>query len=688
MWFDFFCMAIFVAGIIYLPSVLIIRAFNQSWLKSFICAPLISVAAYCILSIVYAKVGLSASFFSLVVPLLIVEVLIFAIVGLVRTKSSSKQFLWSTQTTKTDWLTWGCYIGVAAIVAIYYYLGTLDGPASFSQDSDNTWHLALIQSFAQSGNFSVIDASLYHDYQQLDMSPLMPSGGTFYPAAWHILAAFCVQQFGVSVSLAANAVNMVFLTLVLPSNFWFLFKTLFPGNKKLLVVGSIFPLAFVAYPWGMFIFGPLYPNFAGLAFVPLVCALFIGLFADRKESNKILRIVLILAGICSMAMLHANAVFTFGVILVPYCVYLIVNKIYASHLDKKRKLVFSIIGSGLFCLVVLAIWAILYQLPFLQSTVGFSWDPYADKHQEFVNILLLAYIFPASQIILAGVVLLGVIYTFYNRRFLWITASYAIACGLCFLSATSDGLLKSFFTGFWYTDVHRLSATAVLAAIPLAALGLYVVLRFIEKIAKQLVGPEQQKRFICVSSFACVLCFVVMNFYPNFSIPGVGYIETGFGEYQRSNITLNSYARPNIYDEEEKAFVEKVKDVVDPDYSIYNNADDGSPFAYAFDDLNLLYRRSATDGESKQSKLLRDSIDELSTNSDVQDALQKANARYILILDQGGEVLPERCYYGYYAPSRWQGANAIDDDTPGLKVLLSEGDMRLYEIDYEALDSE
>lgn len=37
-------------------------------------------------------------------------------------------------------------------------------------------------------------------------------------------------------------------------------------------------------------------------------------------------------------------------------------------------------------------------------------------------------------------------------------------------------------------------------------------------------------------------------------------------------------------------------------------------------------------------------------------------------------------------PDTWSGVYAIKDDTPGFELLLSEGDMRLYRINDEALE--
>ena len=333
---------------------------------------------------------------------------------------------------------------------------------------------------------------------------------------------------------------------------------------------------------------------------------------------------------------------------------------------------------------VAVIWYLLYTTPYLQSTVHYNWASYASIRQELVNIVTLGFRVPAAQISLAILVFIGVLYTLYERRYLWLTVSYAVICAFCFVGATTDGALKSFLTGFWYTDPYRLAAMAALIGIPLATLGLYILLQAVKKISTRMVAPEKSKSLITILSVALVIGFIAVNYYPSYTLPGRGNVVTAFGDYETCNILANLQDRDNLYDREEAAFAGKVKDVVDPAYCIYNNADDGSPFAYAFEGLNLCYRRSAAQlldgGESVQSELLRNRIDDLASDDEVQKVIKDANIRYILILDLGGEITDERCFYGYYTPSKWTGINNIDDETPGLKTLLAEGDMRLYEI--------
>ena len=77
---------------------------------------------------------------------------------------------------------------------------------------------------------------------------------------------------------------------------------------------------------------------------------------------------------------------------------------------------------------------------------------------------------------------------------------------------------------------------------------------------------------------------------------------------------------------------------------------------------------------------VRMSLDEYASDSEVRDAVASTGARYVLVLDMDGERTDERRFLSSYYPEQWEGINELTDDTPGFKVLLAEGDMRLYEL--------
>ena len=137
-------------------------------------------------------------------------------------------------------------------------------------------------------------------------------------------------------------------------------------------------------------------------------------------------------------------------------------------------------------------------------------------------------------------------------------------------------------------------------------------------------------------------------------------------------------------DEEEELFLKKVSDTISNDDLIINIPDDGSVFAFGGYDLNTYYRRSgvaAIGAESEDSKIIRLGLNEYANNLDVKEAVERSGAKYLLVLDQGEDKEGDRYWFGHYNSTEWVGIDAITDETPGFKVVLAEGDMRLYEIE-------
>ena len=90
------------------------------------------------------------------------------------------------------------------------------------------------------------------------------------------------------------------------------------------------------------------------------------------------------------------------------------------------------------------------------------------------------------------------------------------------------------------------------------------------------------------------------------------------------------------------------------------------------------------ENELPSSALIRERLNELASNEDVQEAVRESGAEYVLLLDQGNvEAQPKRD--SKYREKQWVGLESITDDTPGFSVVLGDDDMRLYRIDDEYL---
>ncbi len=671
-WLMFAVAVILTVSIIYIPGFLFSRVLSRSTEECIAWAPAFSMCVYSCLGVVYSILNIRTGVFTLFVPVTLLSGILYALFR--KRGSGASPIILSKRVLLLSML-----LGLVASFVLFVL--PLDGPSSFNQDADNTWHLSLIRSFAETGDMSSIGASLFKD-SDLQVS-VMPTVGSFYPSAWHMLAALVLNMLSISVPMSANATLFVFLSLVWPISCSYFVSVLFPRSHKVQLCTAVSSVAFLAFPWAFLTFGPLYPNLVGLSMVPLGCAIFICALSNwdkRSATQKLVRFTAFAICTIALTLAHPNSLFSMALVLIPYVISFLKNMA-QKHWEKRGlpyRRVCIAIPPIVFLVAVAVMWVVLRNLSFFTAVVSFNWEKFADPAQEIINILTLSYRVPIAQPILAACVIIGIALLIVRRNNRWLVGSYFLAIAFCFIGATSDGQLKSVLTGYWYTDPYRLAATAVLIAVPLSAIGIARLAELLNRAFNVVVGRSSGKIGGYIISVVAVGALV---FYPSYAYPGRYEVETATGYISDTLTRLYSTSRDNLFDRNEMRFAEKVKGIVDPSAKIYNCADDGSTFAYALYGLNLCYRRSDASADTEYGSLLRHSIDELSDNEQVKKVLREANIHYILILDQGGEALPERCFYGYYNPDDWDGLNNITDSTPGLKLLLSEGDMRLYEIE-------
>lgn len=682
MWGLFFLASATLLLFLFMPGYASARVLRFKSLDSLLVAPMLAIALYELVAI-----GLSvAGVFVTGALLLTVGVIIciccciayrlhevYGVRGGASRKDSRNKKRFSKDSAYTL-----LFFLIVLLLATWIYVVPLDGPSSFAQDSDNTFHLSLIKSFVDSGNYSALSVSLYHD---MESSSVVPVAGGFYPAAWHLLAAFVSSLFQQNAAFASNVVNYVILFYVFPSGVLLFMRTVISGEKGMILSAALVLFAFGGFPWGTLVSvsGPLFPNTLGLALV-LPCAAVFVLGARKAFDHRFptRELVSFVSGVISLGVAHPSSVFTLAVVLAPYLVYLSGQFVVRKGKTHSRRLL--LVAYGVSVMVISLIWVACYLAPPLRSVTSFTWAPTADLLHVVINAFTLAYRLPFTNYLLAALVVVGFVCMLARPRQRWFAFSYLIAVLIYAIGASSDGLLQHLVSGFWYTDPYRTGASASLLAIPLAAVGLsYLVGKVHDFLTKKLNNRVLQRGLIVILSLvtSCLLYMYVIK------LPNGEIIYTGLGYYNTCSVLSNSYDRANLFDENEKDFCSRVSEVVDSDAVIYNNADDGSSFAYPLYGLNLLYRRSAAEllgSESEGSKVLRLELDELSVNDGVKSVLKENNIKYILNLDTGGLPTDERCYYGYYAWDKWPGINSIDDETPGLKILISEGDMRLYEI--------
>ena len=648
---------------LYVPGIIAVGSLAIPKCAKAAIAPLLSSLLYFLFAFIFGSIGIQCSWGLLFGAALVLSALFF--VGERAAGLNAKGcFGQCFSSYSISWKTVLLYLFVAFAISGFYFVGTLDGPGSIYQENDNIFHLSLIRDFLDSGNYST--GSILS-----------------YPALWHVLASMVANFGGANVAVAVNAVNFSLIAVVFSVSIAIFLSVIFRESKAIVAFGSICVLGMAAFPWGFLLFGPLYPNLMGYALLPGAMTLFILMVESDSKKARVACGLLFFAACLSLLFAHPNAIFVGIVFMAPFCVSKLLSPDW--QLGARRGRAFRIGIAFAFAFFVIIAWSVLYLSPMFAGVVSFEWPSYLSVRQALVNLLALSYSKASvPQLLMAVFVALGAVYLFLKKQNRWLIAVYGIFALMYVVGVATEGFAKHYLTGFWYTDGFRISAAMGIAAVPLAAAGIYSVY-------KVLLGLTENAWGISVDSIASrmkvaglVLASAALAiFVPSYSLQGNGYVTTGFGQVE-SILERGNALNPDraAYDSGEISFVEKAKEIVG-DEMVINLPYDGSAYSYALDDLNVEFRNwygYETEERDSDSAVMRESLNEVSSNEHVVDSLKANNVHYLILLDYGRE--DGGLYSDPYVESEWEGITSVTDETPGFKVLLSEDDMRLYEICY------
>lgn len=575
------------------------------------------------------------------------------------------------------------YFAVGIVIGSVFFLVAIRDPNCFVQAHDNITHMGILRAFVATGDLNPQGATVYFDTTGTLAAPYANESSS-YPSVWHMLGAMIAGATGASVPMAINVMSFAFSFIMYPLGMAQLLLMLFKSQRSVVYLGSVACLAFEVFPWELMVFGPLYPNLASLALVPATLVLMLCLFSTgNTRGQRIAAAVLVVASLAGLALIQPNAVFTAGVLIAPYLVLKAseIPSVLPHSLFRRRiwRVVFAVAA----VVAIAAIWWTVYHLPALESVLQQNRWPYESKKRALVDALTLSFIDSPAQLLLALCVALGALCAFFDKQARWVVASYVIACGLYCVAVSMDGFVDSLLTGFWYGDQYRIGSMMVMAGAPLAAMGMSALvklaLRGADIIARQPLASGGQKAL----SLFVALCLTAGFFMPNYEIRGHQPVDTAFGYFGghvRGFYKMNG--RKHL-SQREVSFLHGIDRIIAEDGLILNMPFDGSAYVTGALGLPLYYRQVSyigADNETEQSRIIRQHLNEIADNEDVQKAVRDVGAKYVLVLDQGNtEEQAKR--HGSYAEPDWIGIESITDDTPGFEPVLADDDMRLYRID-------
>ena len=675
MWSDFIAIALVQLAFLVVPGYLLLRAFGNQRLFSLVVSPIISSALICALCIVYSKCGISSSCLSVFVPISVVSG-IACVAGLLIRRHGKIQYQGDS---RVRWLVLMGYVAFGVLVGAFVFLSAIDDPNNFVQRFDNYMHLNAIRGFVETGSMTVFGVSPYVSAADAAISPYGIGG--FYPAGWYILTALSLTVVPASVAVAENASLFVFVSVVFPAGVFLLLDRFREGGVKFHVYGAIASMAFIAFPWNLLEFGPIYPNAVGLALFPQAAVLFMELVeASSGLGKRIVDGCFFVLGIFSVAIIQTNVVFVLIIFLLPF----LVSTLYRMGVPegasvaesglRKRNLLICV----LLVLCVCALWCALYVTPMFQNMKAYGWVSSMSRSQALSNLMVLKTADAPPQVFLAIVVIAGFVYMYREKKHRWLLVSYAIMAVMTFLGESVDNVVKFVLDTFCYSDTRRLWAFLAVFGMPIATYGFMAI----ESFVRGLFTKNDAKRNVPWVPAMIILVFCVCNFAPQNALLGQSKPYNDPFDMVREMIAVAAVGEEVGLTDDERAFVDEVVETLPEGTLVMNMPTDGSMYVYGTEGLRVYYRvpsSYATAGESDDAKLLRLHLCEIANRSDVKEVVEKLGMDYLLLLDVGDDADSNWKTYGD-DPELWSGMSSIDDDTPGFEVVLSEGDMRLYRI--------
>lgn len=680
----FVLQSLLLAVMLAAPGFLVLHRLGFGILFSICLASPISIVLYCFEGVLFSLLGVPCSGILLFGASLVVAALLDLTRLLPKGRIACPAALSSG---KAEFAILGAYVVFSLAILAYFFVRNLSDYDSVVQGFDTVYHLGLARSFLDSGNYSFLFPTLY-PAESVDFEPPM-EGGSFYPAAWHVLAAMLASVSGVSVGFAANATNYVVGSVVFAGGMFAFLKLLLGKDRLALLAGSFLSFAFVAFPWALIVRGEQFPQLLAFALLPSVISFYlICLERSAKACNRLVSAICFVLGMAALALSQTNALFSAGVFCAAFTLALLFRRAKEPGRNRRKRFV----AVGAFGVFVVIVWVVAFNLPFMQAIVWFSWEPYSSFSEALMRWLTLALGEDArQQILLATLVLMGVLLVLARKRDIWLAVLWLIMGAFYIVDVATSGFAKHFLTGFWYTDYDRIAAMLAIFTIPLACYGFSFFVRLLAGgIAKIRVSQADSSYVVGATGvFLACLCLVGI-FSPSYTIAREPS-ATAFGDVYDRMATVNSIEFPGVFNASERHFVERAQEKMDPGAVVISNPDDGSCFAYGMYDMNLYYRRhfirgvaDAKDGlpESEDSRLIRLHLADYASDPAVREAVSDVGARYVLLLDDP-KATKDNSVFHTYRWEDWVGLETINEETPGFKLLLSDGDMHLYEINDE-----
>jgi len=541
-------------------------------------------------------------------------------------------------------------IAVGALLIARRVIQLVGEPDNISQRYDNVFHLNAVRFILDTGNASTLNLG----------SMAGGTGGlsSVYPAVWHSLAALVTQLTGASVPVSVNAVNLVASAVIWPISVVFLTRVVIGPRPVGLMAAGVMSAGFLAFPYLLLVWGPLFPNLlsvsalpAGVAAVIFVCRLSWTL--REPPLRAWLALVLSVPGLALAHMSAVNALLAFSIPIVLARLFLYVREMIRTKASAAKFAV--VIGASVAVAVAVVVaWQKLRPAPYN------GWTPHQTVAGAIGEVVANGPMKTDVTLIISVLAVIGMARIIRRRAQLWLLGCYFVAGFLYVVDAGfAAGWARAFFTGTWYQDTYRLAAYLPVFAVVLAALGVLATADTLKAAAGVLAlklrpAGVRSVRLTGVAGFAGILAVCLALGWATQAGPVRGYVASSQYFFERDT-------KDSILSSDEYALLARLGSEVPEDAVIAVNPWNGGALAYAFSDRKVLEFHMGQ-RETKSMRTVAESLAHADTSPAVCEAVKETKVSYAL--DFGTQYLlnhPESRTY------------------PGLQNLASSGAVKLVD---------
>lgn len=676
MWASFFLCAAVIVFALYLPGYLLLRGVGLPRTLSLGAAPLASITSFCLIAIALGFTPVPCGWPSVLLPVLAAGVLVFGISWQRRPRPAAPD--------RKQLALAAFYLAVGALVCLYVFVKSLDSPESFYCRFDDQTHYNLARHFIDTGDWS----ALHHSDGAASHVPT----STYYPSAWHLMAALAFSLTGIDLPIVFNALNAVLAGLVYPLSSLALMTALFPQRRSVVAAGAVATMAFACFPWVLLLKGQLLANLISFSLVPSALALVMRPFDEGGLKHWRGIVAASILTVTFFGLAHPNGLFTALVFLAPFLIHKAAEaarrspRLAPGNPFRRPPLVW--LTGAVLCY---AIWQLMLYAPPLQQVV--LYDNTGNLNLSWPESFYAAAAFSLypeqpPQWILAAICVIGVV-ALARRRQAWLAlpGTYILLVYAACRCVDASYTLRTFLAGFWYSDPYRILCCAEIFLVPVVAAGLVAIAGFTTRKVRHLT-PKLALALVLAA-------FSIVNFFPFYVVPpehdlprdveGPHFVQTpgtAFGYFHLLFEEGYDMSEEQIYSADEEAFVRRAMEKIPPDALVINDPHDGSAFAYGLNGMNTYYRHIDLGTETEASPLIREHLAELTADPEVARAVQDAGAACVLQLDHDVSFEDGVWLIQTNEDNRkdFAGIEAVDDGTPGFEVVMKAGDMRLYQI--------